>query len=509
MTLEEFVVKIGFQTDKAGIDNIEKNLSNVAKKTNSAFSSVLGLVGKIGLVASAWQVGKFAVQSTAQLERMTAQFEVMLGSAQKANTMVKDIQTLAASTPLTSMGITDAVKTLLSFGVAGDKAINTVRMLGDVAGGDQERLSRLALAYGQTMAATKLRGNEMLQFIEVGFNPLQTMLKNLDKFGLKAGTTMADLQDMVSKGAISAEAVSKAFYLATSEGGMFFHNMQKQSKTLGGLWSTLIDNIQIGLVKAMEPLLPVMKEFVDYLGQIDWTPIIHGAQMVAKALIAIKDNFDLIYPVFVGIFGAAALAKISVWIATLKAGGLSLSAAFASILTPINVAIAGLVGIWMLVNKIKKDTASEMQKTTWAVEESEVLSGSAAFREQLAQKELQAVDPEIAKAKADAARGMYVDGNRLRSLVERRRAAQGILDTYSAAKQRLYGETPDLIPTEFRNASKNYKHQVTNINNNIRIDTKVDDKGQSPLSVAAVKSVADTAIRSALNVRLLGLVEGV
>ena len=103
-------------------------------------SGLLALAGRLGAGYAAYSVGRFAVKSTADLERMTAQFEVMLGGADKAKAMVESIQKLAASTPLASMGITDSVKTLLQMGVAGDKVISTVRMLGDVAGGDDADL---------------------------------------------------------------------------------------------------------------------------------------------------------------------------------------------------------------------------------------------------------------------------------------------------------------------------------------------------------------------------------
>jgi tape measure domain-containing protein len=294
ITVEEFVNKVGFSVDQGQLTRAQNQVNSAVISMGSGFSWILGKLAPLAAGYGIMQIGTYAVQSASQMERLTAQFGVMLQSATAGEKMVSDIQKLAASTPLTSMGVSESVKTLLAFGVAGKDAIETVRMLGDVAGGDQERLSRLALAYGQTMSAGKLMGQDLLQYINVGFNPLKVIGENLDKFGLKVGTTQSDLRDMMSKGQINASMVTQAFQMATSAGGMFYQNMEELSKTLGGLWSTMVDNVQLSLINALQPLIPMMKDMVNWAGSIDWTPMVNGMQSIASVVMFLAQHMDIL-----------------------------------------------------------------------------------------------------------------------------------------------------------------------------------------------------------------------
>ena len=84
-------------------------------------------------------------------------------------------------------------------------------MLGAVALGNKEKLSSLALVFGQVSSAGRLTGQDLLQFINVGFNPLNYIAK-------RTGESMEELRDRMSRGAIGVEEVEQAFIDATSNG---------------------------------------------------------------------------------------------------------------------------------------------------------------------------------------------------------------------------------------------------------------------------------------------------
>ena len=58
------------------------------------------------------------------------------------------------------------------------------------------------------------------------------------------GKTYAELQDMMSKGQITFDNVAAAMAHATGEGGKFHGMMERQSQTVGGKFSTVMDNIR-------------------------------------------------------------------------------------------------------------------------------------------------------------------------------------------------------------------------------------------------------------------------
>ena len=145
---------------------------------------------------------------------------------------------------------------MMSFGQSANEALAAVKMLGDVAGSDQERLNRLSLAYAQVMAAGKLQGQDLLQFVNAGFNPLKELSQS-------TGKSMAQLRKEMEKGEISAAMVTQAFAQATGPGGRFFGNMEKQSKTLLGLWSTLRDNFKMMMAELGGRLVPFIKDVIN------------------------------------------------------------------------------------------------------------------------------------------------------------------------------------------------------------------------------------------------------
>jgi len=124
-----------------------------------------------------------------------------------------------------------------------------------------------ALAFAQTPAAGRLMGQEVLQFVNAGFNPLQIISE-------KTGRSMKDLKKDMENGAISADMVSEAFKIATSQGGLFFGALEKGSQTTSGKFAKLKDSfdqlkvafgtgINEGLRAAYEKLGDVVPRFME------------------------------------------------------------------------------------------------------------------------------------------------------------------------------------------------------------------------------------------------------
>ncbi|MDD3231483.1 MAG: tape measure protein, partial [Oscillospiraceae bacterium] len=211
-----------------------------AKKASESLKSGLKVsAGAISAVAGG--VGAFVVKGMkygAMIEQLQTSFEVMLGSADKAKKMIADMTAFAAKTPFQTTDLAQAGKTLMGYGVQAKDVMGTLKMLGDVSQGNAEKMKGLALVYGQIMANGKLQGQDLLQLISNGFNPLKIISK-------KTGKSMAELLKEMSKGKISAQEVADAFKTATSKGGQFYNDMEKQSKTFNGQVSTLKDSVNM------------------------------------------------------------------------------------------------------------------------------------------------------------------------------------------------------------------------------------------------------------------------
>lgn len=266
MVIEELFTRLGFQVDPKGIDKAKSSLSSFKK-----------WVGGLALGAGLVSLTKTGLDAAMTIEGLTTDFEVMSGSAEKANNLLGEIAAFAAKTPFDKIGLSGAAKTLMAFGIESEKVLPTLKMLGDVSLGDQNKLNGLALVFGQIQSTGKLMGQDLLQLINQGFNPLTEISK-------KTGISVSDLKDAMAKGAISADMVTEAFKSATSAGGLFYNGLEKRSETLAGKISTLKDNFVTALQNMAEAFLPLLKAGTDMLVAFDWSPVVGMVQAVGSAL---------------------------------------------------------------------------------------------------------------------------------------------------------------------------------------------------------------------------------
>lgn len=205
------------------INKTESSLKNLGSKVVTASGAGIAAMGAAGAAG----LGVFIVKSSeaaASLEDLAMQFEVLTGSTEKSKELLAAFREEEKKSALDTSDYANAAKTILAFGGAYETVVPTLKMLGDVSMGNAERFSSLATAFAQTTAAGRLMGQEVLQFVNAGFNPLAQIAKD-------TGRSMADLKKEMEAGKISVDMVRQAFVKATSEGGLFFKAIDKGSAT--------------------------------------------------------------------------------------------------------------------------------------------------------------------------------------------------------------------------------------------------------------------------------------
>jgi len=232
--------QIAAQATSSISSSVAQASTNVTTSLSQIGQTVVGLGAPLLGFAGAVQTAFNAVRKAADMEAVQTEFGVLLQSAADGQKLVGMLTNFAATTPLNMEGVSRAAKLLLQFDVAAGDLIPTLRMLGDVAGGDQQRMMSMALAFGQMKAAGHLMGQDLMQMRSAGFNPLQEIART-------TGVSVADLTKKMEKGGISVEDVTKAFESATKEGGRFHNGMEEASKTVKGLFSTMQDDIDASL----------------------------------------------------------------------------------------------------------------------------------------------------------------------------------------------------------------------------------------------------------------------
>ena len=243
-------------------------LEPAQSKQTSGFASVAmqiaGLSTGYGLIVQAGQkvlsvikdTTKESITLAAEFEKDRMTWGVLTGDMDKGSQIFDKLFAFAAKTPLSFQGVNQAATTLKGFGVATQDLIPVMSKLGDIAMGDNEKLQRIALAYGQVMAQGKAKAQDLYQFINAGVPILNLLAES-------TGGAIKSAKDLGQDGGVSFEQIKAAIDKATDSGGQFFNMMDKTAETTSGKWSTAMDNFKIILSDIGNIFLPAVNAGLD------------------------------------------------------------------------------------------------------------------------------------------------------------------------------------------------------------------------------------------------------
>lgn len=270
------------------LDGTIGNINKGASQTGSVFGGLLKfnvfsfLAGKATEAAGAmWELGT-------NMEYTRAAFTTLLGSAEKSDQLVKDIQNFAAATPFETTELVEHSKRLLAYGYSMDEIIPSMKAFGDIAAGvGKDKLPQLITAMGQIRSKGFLKGQEMMQLQETGLPILEALSKVTGHSKKKIAEGVADLH-------IPFEKVNEALADLTKKGAQFGDLMDIQSKTVGGRWSTIVDNFQLKLIAAFDKASPHILSMFDTF-EDSWAYVEGNMGAIEETLRPVLDLMDQIW----------------------------------------------------------------------------------------------------------------------------------------------------------------------------------------------------------------------
>ena len=224
--------KVNIDTSK--ISEANGGIGSLIGKFSSAKAAVGGFLGAFAASALV-DFGREAIDAESKVEQLEISFRTLLGSQEKASALIAEIKAYGTVTPYDTEGLAQAARLMLSYGMSSSKIMPTLKMLGDIAMGDKDKLQSLTLAFSQMSASGRVCKEDLNQMVDAGFNPLQIISE-------KTGKSIGELTDEVSKGAISVQDIEQAFIDATSEGGKFHNMVNNMSDSIAGKTAQMTDN---------------------------------------------------------------------------------------------------------------------------------------------------------------------------------------------------------------------------------------------------------------------------
>lgn len=230
----------------ANTSNFESGMNNASNRA-SGFGNTMSriteniksfLIYDVGkkLVSGFGDAVKAGVSYNATLETSRLKWETLLGTQEKANKMLKDIEKFAADTPFDKMGVEAMATQLHNAGFQGQALFDQITKFGDMAGAygiQSDSLQEMVRQYAQVKQAGVAYTEDLNILQDRGVPIYKALAKEL-------GISTAEVKKWTSDGKVSAEVYQKALdsLAKTVEGGM-----EKQSKSFSGMISTLQDNM--------------------------------------------------------------------------------------------------------------------------------------------------------------------------------------------------------------------------------------------------------------------------
>ncbi|RFM32260.1 tape measure protein [Chitinophaga silvisoli] len=183
-------------------------------------------------------------------------FQRLTGSSTAAAAIIKDLHQMAATSLFDNDKLQENATSLLESGVAAEKLMPVLSMLGDASGGNQTKMDSLTKAFGDLQQEGHLTSESLKAMNDAGFKPLEIMAAN-------SGQTMEQLQASMAAGGISTESVVAALQAATSRGGEFFGVMREQSETAAGQWHGLKEKMSEAGATIGNALMPTVSNFLE------------------------------------------------------------------------------------------------------------------------------------------------------------------------------------------------------------------------------------------------------
>ena len=248
--------------DTSGIDKSLKQTDQKAQGLGSSFKSeMLSMAKAITVAAIAkkiFDIGKASLKAAADMETQTVAFTTMLGSADKAQALIKQVSQFAASTPFQLTELIDASKKLVAFGVNSENVTSTLRKLGDVSAGLSIPIGELSEIYGKAMVQGNIFAEDLNQLAGRGIPIFSELAKVM-------GVNASEIKKLGSEGKITFNELEQVFTNLTAEGGQFGGLMEAQSATLAGKWSNFNDKLDRSAILLGQKLAPAAGEFLDLL----------------------------------------------------------------------------------------------------------------------------------------------------------------------------------------------------------------------------------------------------
>lgn len=290
---------------KTAFSNVGSKIKSVASNISSAADSITSKLFNIKSLVAGVATGAIVQQSVGIVvdrQNITSQFEVLLGSAEKANERVSELTDFAGMTPFTRDEIFAASKQLQVFTGDALSTGDSLRIIGDVAAGTGQQFEDVALWTGRLYDAMK------------SGRTVGEMTSRLQEMGAISGEDRTKIEKLAESG----EDITQTWTEVEKIFSRYDGTMEKLSNNLGNMLTSLksfaTNSIFLplgeGIASGLQPAIQKFRDFrksnkedVTAMGEVInnfaekicvplFNKIEQGAEFAIKAIASLKDGMS-------------------------------------------------------------------------------------------------------------------------------------------------------------------------------------------------------------------------
>ncbi|WP_418457408.1 tape measure protein [Borreliella andersonii] len=166
-----------------------------------------------------------AMDAIDEFNQEASAFSDMLGNEELGKSLAESMRTFGDETLFARDAITNATKTMLSYGATASQVEKRMKMFGEAAGGSSEGLEKFAEVYSRVESSNRVNLEDLYAFRDAGVDITDILSE-------EAGVAGEALFKAASDGKMGFEALNKTLSKATSEGGKFYGQNSQRSKNI-------------------------------------------------------------------------------------------------------------------------------------------------------------------------------------------------------------------------------------------------------------------------------------
>lgn len=233
----------GMANAQRGVEGFESKLSTIGDKIQNFGGKLTGLGTKLMMIygaasAAILLAGKAFLgpgwERAITVQNALSSLTITLGDAAKAKSLIDKVQVLGMGTPYTLTQLSKATQMLVAFGIEGDKSLEVITAIMDIAQGDSGTMSSLVDTFGKIQAQGTVNMENMWSLASANVNGLAIL-------GNSYGKTTDQIRKMISDGAIPA---TKAIDMLTKGIEKGTKGVNGMTPAFGGLALGLGDQLQ-------------------------------------------------------------------------------------------------------------------------------------------------------------------------------------------------------------------------------------------------------------------------